>query len=349
MKANKLGIRAILLAIACVLMVSIGTTPVNAVTKQKNVVVHKANFHFVVNGQVYHAPKDTQGFLYNNRTYVPIRFASYLLEKSVEWNQMTSTVSVKQPSESQLKQLQNYKKQYLVPNVDVKKPASSLKKETIYTLVDAAGYNFFGKEQSIPKDVTTFLHKGTLYVPLRYFAELIQHDISYSSATHTITMNTRSQNGDGGNGTGNGNTDGTSTNPGTGNENPGNGSSEVGVTPPGGGSGGEPTPTPGEVTPPTRAELVSAAETKMKALRNSLTPKVMSLYNQYTKAEDDDEAAGYLAEGLALLEKANTQVDTILDKLNEDLEKYNYDVGDDAAKLKKQYEDEKAALISKLS
>src|SRR5690606_1606054 len=189
-------------------MVSIGTTPVNAVTKQKNVVVYKANFHFVVNGQVYHAPKDTQGFLYNNRTYVPIRFASYLLEKSVEWSQSTSTVSVKLPSDSQLKQLQNYKKQYLVPNVDVKKPASSLKKETIYTLVDAAGYNFFGKAQALPKDVTTFLHKGTLYVPLRYFAELIQHDISYNAATHTITMNASSKDSNG-----NSNTDGTTTNP----------------------------------------------------------------------------------------------------------------------------------------
>ena len=348
MKANKLGIRAILLAIACVLMVSIGTTPVNAVTKQKNVVVHKANFHFVVNGQVYHAPKDTQGFLYNNRTYVPIRFASYLLEKSVEWNQMTSTVSVKQPSESQLKQLQNYKKQYLVPNVDVKKPASSLKKETIYTLVDAAGYNFFGKEQSIPKDVTTFLHKGTLYVPLRYFAELIQHDISYSSATHTITMNTRSQNGDGGNGTGNGNTDGTTTNPGTGNnESSDNNSGEVGVTPPSGGSEGE--PIPGEVTPPTRAELVSAAEAKMTRMKNSLIPQVMSLYNKYTNTEDAEEAAGYIEQGLGLLGKADAQVEAILEGLNADLEKYNYDIGDDAAKLEAQYKAEKAALYEKLT
>jgi len=345
-KANKLGIRAILLAIACVLMVSIGTTPVNAVTKQKNVVVYKANFHFVVNGQVYHAPKDTQGFLYNNRTYVPIRFASYLLEKSVEWNQMTSTVSVKQPSESQLKQLQNYKKQYLVPNVDVKKPASSLKKETIYTLVDAAGYNFFGKEQSIPKDVTTFLHKGTLYVPLRYFAELIQHDISYSSATHTITMNTRSQNGDGGNGTGNGNTDGTTTNPGTGNnENPGNGSGEVGATPPSGGSEGE--PIPGEVTQPTRAELVSAAEAKMKRMKRDLTAKVYSLYDKYTKADEAGKEK-YLEEGFDLLDKADAEVGSIASQLNKDLEKYNYDVGDDAAKLEEQYEAEKAALYAKL-
>jgi len=344
-KANKLGIKAILLAIVCVLMVTVGASPANAVPKQKNVVVYKADFHFVVDGQVYHAPKDTQGFLYNNRTYVPIRFASYLLEKSVEWNQSTSTVSVKLPTESQLKQLQNYKKQYLMPNVDLKKPASSLKKETIYTLVDAAGYNFFGKEQKIPEDVTTFMHKGTLYVPLRYFAELIQHDISYSSATHTITMKARSSNGNG-----NSNTDGTTTNPGTGNnENPGNGSGGTGTNPGGGTGGGVTTPGEGEVAQPTRAELVSAAEKKMKALRNSLTPQVMSLYNKYTKAEDAEEAAGYIEQGFALLKKADAQVEAILDGLNADLEKYDYEIGDDAAKFEAQYDAEKAALYAKLS
>lgn|GEM_PF-1722770 len=342
MKANKLGIKAILLAVVCVLMVTVGASPANAVSKQKNVVVYKADFHFVVDGQVYHAPKDTQGFLYNNRTYVPIRFASYLLEKSVEWNQLTSTVSVKLPTESQLKQLQSYKKQYLMPNVDLKKPASSLKKETIYTLVDAAGYNFFGKEQAIPKDVTTFMHKGTLYVPLRYFAELIQHDISYSSATHTITMNARSENGNG-----NGNTDGTTTNPGTGNnENPGTGSGEVGTTPGGGTGGGT---TPGEVEQPTRDELVSAAEAKLTRMKNSLIPQVMSLYNKYAKTEDAEEAAGYLEQGLTLLGKADAQVEAILDGLNADLEKYNYEIGDDASNLAAQYKAEKEALYEKLT
>jgi len=326
-KANKLGIRAILLAIACVLMVTIGTTPVNAVTEQKNVVVYKANFHFVVNGQVYHAPKDTQGFLYNNRTYVPIRFASYLLEKSVEWNQMTSTVSVKLPSESQLKQLQNYKKQYLVPNVDVKKPASSLKKETIYTLVDAAGYNFFGKEQAIPKDVTTFLHKGTLYVPLRYFAELIQHDISYNSATHTITMNTRIQNDNGGNGNGNGNTGGTVTDPDTGNNvNPGGGV--------------------GEVTPPTRAELVSAADAQLKRMEQRVTTIGYTMYEEYSSATTPEEIQSIKDEFWALIAKTDGEVQAILSQLDKDLTTYNYEVGTDSADLRATYDAKKEVALA---
>lgn len=331
MKANKLGIKAIILTVVCVLMITIGATPANAVSVQKNVVVYKADFHFVVDGKVYHTPKDTQGFLYNNRTYVPVRFASYMLEKWVEWNQATSTVSVKLPSENQLKQLQNYKKQYLMPNVDVKKPASSLKKETIYALVDAAGYNFFGREQAIPEDVTTFMHKGTLYVPLRYFAELIQHDISYNSATKTITMNARNDSDNGNNGT-----DGTPTNPGTGNSGDNTGEGVI----PG---------APGEITPPTRAELVSAAEAQLKRMKNSLSTRVIGLYTNYTNAKTTEEAQKYLDEGFALLEAADAQVTALLDQLNKDLEKYEYEIGNDAANFLAQYNAEKTALASRLT
>ncbi|MFC6333761.1 stalk domain-containing protein [Paenibacillus septentrionalis] len=329
MKANKLGIKAIILTVVCVLMITIGATPANAVSVQKNVVVYKADFHFVVDGKVYHAPKDTQGFLYNNRTYVPVRFASYMLEKWVEWNQATSTVSVKLPSENQLKQLQNYKKQYLMPNVDVKKPASSLKKETIYALVDAAGYNFFGREQAIPEDVTTFMHKGTLYVPLRYFAELIQHDISYNSATKTITMNARNDSDNGNNGT-----DGTPTNPGTGNSGDNTGEGVI----PG---------APGEITPPTRAELVSAAEAQLKRMEASLVNRAYSLYSKYEKASTDEEKLMYLAEGSQAVKEADEQVKAIVDQLNKDLAKYDYEIGNDAENLQKTYEAKKQEMFAR--
>lgn len=329
MKANKLGIKAIILTVVCVLMITIGATPANAVSVQKNVVVYKADFHFVVDGKVYHAPKDTQGFLYNNRTYVPVRFASYMLEKWVEWNQATSTVSVKLPSENQLKQLQNYKKQYLMPNVDVKKPASSLKKETIYALVDAAGYNFFGREQAIPEDVTTFMHKGTLYVPLRYFAELIQHDISYNSATKTITMNARNDSDNGNNGT-----DGTPTNPGTGNSGDNTGEGVI----PG---------APGEITPPTRAELVSATEAQLKRMEASLVNRAYSLYSKYEKASTDEEKLMYLAEGSQAVKEADEQVKAIVDQLNKDLAKYDYEIGNDAENLQKTYEAKKQEMFAR--
>lgn len=326
MQASKLSIKALLLTIVCVLLIGIGALPTaNAVGKQQYVTVYKADFHFVVDGQVYHAPKDMQAFLYNNRTYVPIRFASYLLEKWVEWNGATSTVSVKMPSANQLKQLQSYKKQYLVPNVDTSKPASSLKKETIYALVDAAGYNFFGKEQAIPKDVTTFMHKGTLYVPLRYFAELIQHDITYSSASNSVIMKSRSG------------SDSESGNNG-GSTNPGNG----GTTNPGTGNGGG---TPGEVAKPTRAELVAAAEAQLKRMESKLATQAYSLYEKYTKASSDEEKLSYIAQAKQEINNADAEVERIINQLNKDLASYDYEIGNDGAKFLETYNARKEAVI----
>lgn len=341
MKANRLGIKAILLTVVCALIIGIGASPANAVGKQQHVVVAKADFHFIVDGKVYHAPKETQGFLYNNRTYVPIRFASYLLEKWVVWDQKTSTVSVTVPSDDQLKQLQSYKKQYLMPNVDTSKPASAYKKENIYALVDAAGYNFFGKEQSIPKDVTTFLHKGTLYVPLRYFAELIQHDISYDSATKSIIMNSRggSDTGNNGNNSNNGNNGGSTTNPdnGTG-----------GTTAPGSGNGGTTNPgTPGEVDKPTRAELVSAAKAQLSRMETRLTTLAFSLYEKYEAATTAEEKQKYIDEGFALMGQTDADVQAVIDQLNKDLAKYDYEIGNDGAEFLETYKAKKEAALAK--
>lgn len=338
MKANRLGIKAILLTVVCALIIGIGASPANAVGKQQHVVVSKADFHFIVDGKVYHAPKETQGFLYNNRTYVPIRFASYLLEKWVVWDQKTSTVSVTVPSDDQLKQLQSYKKQYLMPNVDTSKPASAYKKENIYALVDAAGYNFFGKEQSIPKDVTTFLHKGTLYVPLRYFAELIQHDISYDSATKSIIMNSRGGSDTGNNGN-NGNNGGSTTNPdnGTG-----------GTTAPGSGNGGTTNPgTPGEVDKPTRAELVSAAKAQLSRMETRLTTLAFSLYEKYEAATTAEEKQKYIDEGFALMGQTDADVQAVIDQLNKDLAKYDYEIGNDGAEFLETYKAKKEAALAK--
>jgi len=307
-----------LLAMICTLLISVGTTPAAyAAGKQQNVIVNKADFHFIVDGKVYHAPKETQGFLYNNRVYVPIRFASYLLEKWVDWNNSTATVSIKMPSATQLKQLQGYKAQYLKSNADTSKAASAWKKETIYASVDVASYNFFGKKLAIPNDVTTFIHKGTLYVPLRYFAESIQHEITYNSATKSVIMNARSNN------------EQTSPDGSTGND----GHS---------GSGSN-----GEVTPPTRAEIVAATETELKQLETRLSTKAFALATKIANASSSDERAQYIAQGWQAVADADVEVAAIIEKMNAELTKYDYEIGEDGQKFLELYEAKKDAMYQK--
>jgi len=309
-----------LLAMICTLLISVGTTPAAyAAGKQQNVIVNKADFHFIVDGKVYHAPKETQGFLYNNRVYVPIRFASYLLEKWVDWNNSTATVSIKMPSATQLKQLQGYKAQYLKSNADTSKAASAWKKETIYASVDVASYNFFGKKLAIPNDVTTFIHKGTLYVPLRYFAESIEHDITYNSATKSVIMKSRSNSEQS-------NPDGTST----GNDgNDGNTGSN------------------GEVTPPTRAEIVAATEAELKQLETRLSTKAFALATKIADASSDDERAQYIAQGWQAVADADAEVAAIIEQMNDELAKYDYEIGNDGQKFLELYEAKKDAMYQR--
>ena len=54
---------------------------------------------YVINGEVVKMPKGESGFLYNDRTYVPIRFIAEALNKDVSWNDDTNTITIsdKQP------------------------------------------------------------------------------------------------------------------------------------------------------------------------------------------------------------------------------------------------------------
>lgn len=335
MRLSNAVMKTFIMGIIFVLIASIGATSVNAVPSKKSITIQKADFHFIVDGQVYHAPKETQGFLYKNRTYVPVRFASYLVENWVEWNQATSTVSVNVPSTKQLKQLQSYKAQYLDKKADVTKAASVWKQEKVTTSLDVATFNFYGKVQATPSDATTFLYDGTLYVPLRFFAELVNLDITYQSSTKSVIINTRKESN---NGSSNGSSNGTGN--GSSNENSGNESTNGGAS--GGTTGGSE-----EQVIPTREALVSATEAELTSLKRSLTTRVYTLYTKYTEATSTEDQQKYIDQGWELLATADTQVEKLLNKLNQDLEKYNYDKGTEAADFLKQYKAEKEALFAK--
>lgn len=307
--------------VVCALIVSLGASPVFAAPKQQEVTVHKGNFHFVIDNKVYHTPTENQAFLYNNRTYVPIRFASYLLEKWVDWNASTATVSVKMPTEAQLSQLKNYKNKYLMPNVDFNTPTAKLQVLKMLVTLDVANYNFFGKAQVVPSDVTTIMHNGTIYVPIRFFAELIQHDITYQAKSHAVVMNPRSNGEQGNSGTG-------------------NGSNNPGETP------GEAT---GEEIKPSRESLVSTTNSKLQALESTCVTRVYSLYDKYSKSKDAEERAGYITQGLTLLESCDTQVEELLSELDANLAKYEYDIGSDSSNYRDTYKKKKDALYAKFA
>lgn len=50
---------------------------------------------YYFNGNKAELPKDQRGFIYNDRTYVPLRSISELLGSEVEWDQETSSIYIK--------------------------------------------------------------------------------------------------------------------------------------------------------------------------------------------------------------------------------------------------------------
>ncbi len=54
---------------------------------------------YIINGEEVKMPEGESGFLYNDRTYVPIRFIAEALNKDVSWNDDTNTITIsdKQP------------------------------------------------------------------------------------------------------------------------------------------------------------------------------------------------------------------------------------------------------------
>lgn len=81
---------AVVLAVMLILAVAVG---VSATTGTKNISAIFRNIHIVANGKVVQT--DTEPFIVNGRTFVPLRAVSEALGAWVDWNQATSMVTIK--------------------------------------------------------------------------------------------------------------------------------------------------------------------------------------------------------------------------------------------------------------
>lgn len=308
-------------------------SPISEAASQKSFTIERIDMHFIVDGKVYHTPKDQQAFVYKGRTYVPIRFASYLFENWVVWDQANATVNIDHPTAAQLKQLQQFKGQYLTPNADITKPASVGRTEKIAQNTIETNYKFYGVKQPAPSDAITVNYKGTVYVPVRYFSTQTNSTISYNGAAKSITMKLAKNQGD---------------------SNAGNGSGENGGKP---GGSGEGTTDPGAVDPgngsgaidpskPTRESIVDATQTKLEELQSGCSTKASSLYNKFLSAADSDKQT-YINQGFAALDDCDAKFGAAISSMNSQLEQHGYESGDEAATFQKKYDDTKAAMLSK--
>ncbi|WP_342424813.1 stalk domain-containing protein [Paenibacillus sp. FSL E2-0178] len=146
--------------------------------------VQNVDVKLLFDGVVMQPPAGQYVFMYNNTTYVPLRFMSYALQKSVSWDAKNLKVTVAEPSSSEMVVI----KEYLMNVTD----SSAFATKSIALNNVNASYVFNGNNKALPKGQSSYLLNGSIYVPLRFLSESVGNSISWDQKTKTITANSKS-------------------------------------------------------------------------------------------------------------------------------------------------------------
>lgn len=163
-------------------------TPVATATaapiKASNAIkVQNVDVTMLFDGVALQPPAGQHVFMYNNTTYVPLRFMSYALQKSVSWDAKNLKVTVAEPSSSEMVVI----KEYLMNATS--SPSFAAKNITLNNV--NASYVFSGSTKALPKGQSSYLLNGSIYVPLRFLSESVGNSISWNSKTKTIAANSK--------------------------------------------------------------------------------------------------------------------------------------------------------------
>lgn len=237
-------------------------------------------------GQALKLPDGQYSFIHQGSTYVPIRYISYALLKTVNWDGAKATIS--EPTEKELAAL---KKQLQSAATGSQKPQTSV---TIAIQPVNATLVFNGKTKALPAGQSLYAYKGSIYVPIRFLSESVGTQISYDPVTKTVSGESaayRAEQGGGGvvlPGTGGG-TGGSGGTGGTGNA----------------GGGGVP-------VKPTYEQITAEAENKLAALKESCKVTLMDIGLQYVAATDKTVQAQLKAKGLQEVDNCSAKFEVIM-------------------------------------
>ncbi|MFC3748194.1 stalk domain-containing protein [Paenibacillus sp. GCM10012306] len=185
---SKLKVSAVLLSLGLLINIAplsvYAPAPVAAAsttTKTNTIKVQTVDVKMVFDGVNLQPPAGQYVFMYNNSTYVPLRFMSYALQKSVSWDAKNLKVTVAEPSSSELVVI----KEFLM-NASGNQAGSAAAKNITLNSIDAS-YVFGGSAKKLPAGQSSYILNGSVYVPLRYLSESVGNSISWDQKTKTIT------------------------------------------------------------------------------------------------------------------------------------------------------------------
>lgn len=315
---SKVRFSAVLLSL--ILLISLApltvTAPANVsaseITKNTDTIkVKSVNVKLTFDGVVMQPPQGQFVFIYNNSTYVPLRFVSYALQKSVTWDAKNTKVAINEPSSTDLVVI----KEYLM-NATNGKSASNVTKDITLNSIKAS-YGFNGSAKSVPTGQSSYMLNGSLYVPLRFLSESVGNEMIWDQKSMTITSSStayREQNtGNNGNNTSSNNVSKDPSKP------------TISPTPaPSGGaaSGGSGGTGTGKVSYET---ITSETEASLSALQSQSQSTLMSIALEYLAAKDAASKANIKANGMQQLASFTSSFNSILADAQSKLQAGGYD------------------------
>ncbi|NOU89009.1 hypothetical protein GC102_25145 [Paenibacillus sp. LMG 31460] len=303
MKATKRFKVSAALSIALVMGMS---TQAFAAQAPLDVNVYQIPMHFTFDGKEYAPPEGQQGFIFEGSTYVPIRFISYSLDKAVEWNADTYTVTIAEPKETDKINISEYKLNAQVHSKSNEKiDKSKLTPSKLNAYKEKISYVFDGVAKSTSVDLPGYIVDGSLYVPIRFFSESVGKTINWDPETYTVSAVTVPDK-----------KDPEVKLPEVPKVDPkapvvGGGGGPVG----GGGAPG------GGTSKPSLDSITTDTEAKLKQLEAKSSEELRALYDQYLISKDP----ALIVQALTKISQADSEFNQIMNDTNSKLTNNGYD------------------------
>jgi len=164
-------------AVAVLLFTLIPGAAGYALSGTREVSVNYQNLTIELNGKAI-IPKDAAGnavypFVYDGRTYLPVRALVNALGRDVSWDDVKKTVTIAASSG--------------VPKITYGTPVRKNATESIKIEYANISVVLDGKKLSIINE--PFLYNGSVYLPVREIADSLNCTVSYAEATNIIKIN----------------------------------------------------------------------------------------------------------------------------------------------------------------
>lgn len=311
--------KIIALALTLLMLLPIGT--IYGEQQSTWIEVHYPPIHFVVDGKELAPPEGQRGFIYQGSTYVPLRFLAYSLNKAVEWDGESYTVTLQEPTDKDKITIAEYNMNRVVRESRIEKfDASQLVPTWLEVYFEQVTYVFDGQKKQPPEELPGMILEGSVYVPMRFLSESIGKQVTWDPETYTVSAKSASVEPKPEEKPATDKPDGTTP--------PGGTSSPVG------GGGGSP------AAQPSYESVKAEADAKIAALRDEAEAYYFGLLKQYKEADAEKQLQLKQA-GASQLEVFNSRFDALLGDFESKLEnnKYNTDI---IYEYRQEYEEQKA-------